>query len=252
MMAAGHDLRASERSSHIGGVFNSAALYPNLHFTISNWATAFSDFPNPQRLRRPSAEAYLRYLEDYVRHFELLDHISYHSEVFSAELKTGGRWVLKVRQRSLLGEAIAVLQLQADALIVATGVNQVPKKTPDSLAGFAGQILNSSKYCQAFKDPVKKEKQRVLVVGGGESGADTPAELGDLSPNVTVWLRRPNCIGPRYLNMGSEVEQVQQNKTCDFPASAFLEAATTNRMSAHQNVYANGSFRRFSGPRKSC
>lgn len=244
MLAAGHNVQAFEQSSSLGGVFSSAATYPDLHLTISNWAMSFSDFPDPHRLCYPSAEAYLHYLKNYAQHFGLNDHITYHSEVFSACLKTDGRWTLKVRQRHPTGEESAVLNLQADAIIVATGANQVPKETPESLAGFTAKILHSSEYGQTFKDQVKKEKQRVLVVGGGESGADVSAELGDLSPHVTVWLRRPNCIGPRYLNTASETEQMEVNKTCDFPANAFLEAATTNRASAGQNAYAYGAFRR--------
>lgn len=244
MLAAGHNVQAFERSSSLGGVFSSAASYPDLHLTISNWAMAFSDFPDPHRLCYPSAEAYLQYLKNYSHHFGLNDHITYHSEVCSAELKKDGRWALKIRQRHPSREESVMLHLQADAIIVATGANQVPKETPASLAGFTGQILHSSDYGQAFKDQVKSEKQRVLVVGGGESGADVSAELGDLSPDVTVWLRRPNCIGPRYLNTASETGQMEENKTRDFPANAFLEAATTNRMSACQNAYAYGAFRR--------
>ncbi|EXJ75294.1 uncharacterized protein A1O5_01990 [Cladophialophora psammophila CBS 110553] len=89
----------------------------------------------------------------------------------------------------------------------------------------------------------RRKKLKVLVVGGGESGADISAELGELSPNVTVWLRRPICVGPRYLNKRNEMQQVEANMTVDFPANGFLEAATTNRMSAGQNVYAYGFFR---------
>lgn len=183
-------------------------------------------------------------MKDYARHFALDDYITYHSEVCSAELKADGRWSLKIRQRLPSSEETTVLRLQADAIIVATGANQVPKDKPSSLAGFTGQILHSSEYSETFKEQVKNEKQRVLVVGGGESAADVSAELGELSPHVTVWLRRSNCIGPRYLNRDSETQQMEQNKRCDFPANAFLEAATMNRMSAGQNAYAYGAFRR--------
>lgn len=244
MIAAGHEVRAFERSSSLGGVFASAASYPDLHLTISNWAMSFSDFPDPQRLCYPSADAYFQYLKNYARHFGLDDHITYHSEVCSAELKEDRRWSLEIQQRSPSVGEVTILRLEADAIIVATGANQVPKQTPDGLSEFTGRILHSSEYSQTFKHQVKNEKQRVLVVGGGESGADVSAELGDLSPHVTVWLRRPACIGPRYLNKASEVEQMQANKTCDFPANAFLEAATTNRMSALQNAFAYGVFRR--------
>jgi dimethylaniline monooxygenase (N-oxide forming) len=59
-----------------------------------------------------------------------------------------------------------------------------------------------------------------------------------------VWLRRSICIGPRYLVKDDEMTQIAANKMSDFPANGFLEAATTNRMNANQNVYTYGFFRR--------
>ena len=241
MREGGHDAILFERSATLGGVFASACVYPNLHLTISNWAMAFSDFPDPQRLCYSSANDYLKYLQLYARHFDLERHINYNSEVDSAVLTEDGQWTLKVRKH---GESENILTVEADALIVAAGANQIANKTPPGLSQFQGQMIHSSEYNQSFKDAVKKDKLRVLVVGGGESGADISAELGDLSPNVTVWLRRPICVGPRYLNAIDEMKQIEANKTQNFPANGFLEAATTNRMSAAQNVYAYGFFRR--------
>jgi dimethylaniline monooxygenase (N-oxide forming) len=240
MLESGHDATLYEQSATLGGTFASLAIYPDLHLTISNWAMAFSDFPDVKRLCYSSAEEYLRYLHCYARHFDLERHIVYHSEVYSAELREDKRWSLKIRKP---GEE-ATLRVQADALIVATGANQVANKIIPELAGFSGQVIHSSSYGEKFKQEVAEKKLRVLVVGGGESGADISTELGELSPNVTVWLRRPNCFGPRYLNSMNEMQQVAANKLCDFPANGFLEAATTNRMSAGQNVYLYGFFRR--------
>jgi dimethylaniline monooxygenase (N-oxide forming) len=81
MREAGHEAVLYERSSALGGIFASAAVYPSLHLTISNWAMAFSDFPDPKRLCYSSANEYLQYLEEYARHFDLERHICYHSEV---------------------------------------------------------------------------------------------------------------------------------------------------------------------------
>jgi dimethylaniline monooxygenase (N-oxide forming) len=240
MRESGHEVILFERSAAIGGAFASAAMYPNLHLTISNWAMAFSDFPDPQRLCYSSADEYLHYLQRYARHFDLERHIAFHSEVFSAALENDGRWSLEVRQ---LKEK-STLSMQADAIIVATGANQVANKLPPSLAGFSGRVVHSSEYSDAFKHDVAEKKLRVLVVGGGESAADISAELGELSPNVSVWWRRANCTGPRYLNDRNEMEQIAANKLQDFPANGFLEAVTTNRMSAGQNVYSYGFFRR--------
>lgn len=163
------------------------------------------------------------------------------SKVTCARLSPKGSWSLHVQQPS---NALSEVSIEADALIVATGASQCPKTVPPRLAGFEGRMIHSSQYDEAFKREVSDKLQRVLVVGGGESGADIAAELSDLSPNVSVWLRRPICVGPRYLNHHDELEQIQRNETTNFPANGFLEAATTSRMSAGQNVLAYGLFRR--------
>ena len=242
MLEAGHDATIYERSDRLGGVFASAVVYPDLHLTISNWAMAFSDFPDPTRLHYSSAGDYLRYLQSYAQHFDLERHIKYSSEICSATLRDNKRWDLQIRQRR--DSVITVPEVQADALIVATGSNSLPKSRPPELNGFDGRVIHSSAYDASFKHEVAKEKLKVLVVGGGESGADVAAELGSLSPNVSVWLRRAPCVGPRYLNSENEMKQVEANKSVDFPATVFLEAATTCRMSAAMNVYGYGFFRR--------
>jgi len=120
----------------------------------------------------------------------------------------------------------------------------VAKDLPSQLSGFSGRVLHSSNYSEAFRQEVKEGKLRVLLIGGGESGADISADLGDLTPYTTVWLRRPNCFGPRYLVPEPEMPLVKASKEQDFPVNSFLESATTNRMSAAQNVYFYGFWRR--------
>lgn len=105
MRQAGHEAILFERSATLGGVFASSAIYPSLHLTMSNWAMAFSDFPNPERLCYSSADGYLRYLQSYACRFDLERHIRYNSEVCSAALGGDGRWALRIRQlgkRSML------------------------------------------------------------------------------------------------------------------------------------------------------
>ncbi|KAM0813176.1 putative FAD/NAD(P)-binding domain-containing protein [Seiridium cardinale] len=228
MREAGDEAILFEKSSRLGGVFATSTVYPNLHLTISNWEMAFSDFPDPERLRYSTAQEYLRYLQ-FAR--------------TSNEI-----WHLEVHKR-LKPQAIS--HIEADALIVATGANQVANKIPDGLADFRGRVMHSSQYDEAFKQEVAAKKLRVLLVGGGESGADISAELGELSPNVvTVWMRRAACVGPRYLNHIGEMQQVEANKTQDFPANGFLEAATANRIerSSERNDMHTASFAESYGP----
>ncbi|KAH7121575.1 hypothetical protein EDB81DRAFT_666008 [Dactylonectria macrodidyma] len=238
MRQAGLDAMIFEKSSSFGGVFASASAYPNLHLTISNWAMAFSDFPDPTRLHYPSANEYLYYLQSYAKHFDLESHINYNSEVIYSSLNQPGTWSIQVRQPA------RSFEVTADALIIATGASQYPKPVPAEFANFTGRILHSSEYNEELKREVAERKSRVLVVGGGESAADISADLGAISPNVSVWMRRPNCIGPRYLNKDNENAQIIANKAQDFPANGFLEAVTTSRLSSGLNVFAYGLFRR--------
>ncbi|KAI1174359.1 hypothetical protein F4777DRAFT_554214 [Nemania sp. FL0916] len=238
---AGHNAILFEASNQLGGVFASPVAHPDLHLTISNWLMSFSDFPDPARLHYPSAKDYLEYLHAYARYFNLEQHIRYNSRVCRASLGDDNRWSLEVRQS---GDTL--LQMKTDALVVATGANQVPNSHIPGLDGFSGKIIHSSQFDETFKSQVADQKLRVLVIGAGESGADVASELAELSPNVAVWVRRLPCVGPRYLNDTiPEMERVALNKTQEHPANSFLEASTTNRMSAGLNVYAYGLFRRF-------
>jgi dimethylaniline monooxygenase (N-oxide forming) len=238
MLAGGHDATTFERSSSLGGVFASSAMYHDLHLTLSNWAMAFSDFPAKGLQCYPSGQEYLGYLKDYATHFGLEKHIEYETEVLSASLGENDKWVLEVRK----GGASRVEY--ADALIVATGAHQVPKQLPSKLSAYTGRVVHSADYSDAFRKEVKEKQLRVLLIGGGESGADVSADLGDLTPNTTVWLRRPNCFGPRYLVADPEMPLVAASKHKKFPVNSFLESATTNRMSAAQNVFFYGFWRR--------
>ncbi|KAI1612563.1 hypothetical protein EDD36DRAFT_240149 [Exophiala viscosa] len=134
---------------------------------------AFSDFPDPTMLRYSTADEYLHYLQDYSRHFGLENHIRYHSEVCDATLTEDGLWLLRIRRTSGTEQSV-----KADALIVATGANQLPNPIPPGLVGFDGRVIHSSEYNDAFKKEVEEQNLKVLVVGGGESGADIAAELG--------------------------------------------------------------------------
>ncbi|KAJ4299474.1 hypothetical protein N0V90_004719 [Kalmusia sp. IMI 367209] len=238
MLAGGHDATLFERSSTLGGVFASKAMYHDLHLTLSNWAMAYSDFPNKGLQCYPSGAEYLQYLQDYASHFDLEKHIKYNTEVISASLNEHEKWVLEVQKDGKTHVE------HADALVVATGAHQIPKALPKQVSGFQGRVVHSSDYTETFRQEVREKKLRVLLIGGGESGADVSADLGDLTPHTTVWLRRPNCFGPRYLTHSAEMPQVKASKERKFAVNTFLESATTNRMSAAQNVFFYGFWRR--------
>lgn len=98
MLAGGHDVTLYERSSTLGGVFASKAMYHDLHLTLSNWAMAYSDFPNNGPQCYPSGAEYLQYLRDYATHFDLERHIEYNTEVHSASLDNNNKWTIELQK----------------------------------------------------------------------------------------------------------------------------------------------------------
>ncbi|KAJ8604584.1 hypothetical protein CTAYLR_007632 [Chrysophaeum taylorii] len=186
MLEKGHDATIIEKSGVIGGVFSTLreSSYDALYLTISNVFMAYSDFPcEEDYIKYSKKEEYAVYLERYAAHFGLLDRIKFNTTVEAATLE-GETWRIKCSD----GE------VSADSLIVCTGSNQVPKKTPEIFAPFGGKVVHSSQFQNA--DAFKGE--RVLIVGTGESASDVAAEIAGVAQHATVWARRPFILAPRY------------------------------------------------------
>lgn len=161
--------------------------------------------------------------------FGLQEHVTYSSEVEAASLDQDGRSPLQVRQclmDSTPGQT-KQLNLSADALIVATGANQVPKETPEGLSRLQGRLPHSSEYNDAFKGAPREARDRklkVLVAGRGEIGGDIAAETGDLSPHVTVWLRKGIVLAPEVHGTSTELRRrsrLQRTRLPIFPSTTF-------------------------------
>ena len=89
-----------------------------------------------------------------------------------------------------------------DVLVVANGHNWVPKQ-PDYPGTFTGLALHSAEY----RDPAIFTGQRVLVVGGGNSGCDIVVEAAQNAVHAWHSTRRGYWYMPKYL-MGTPADQV--------------------------------------------
>ena len=237
---AGHDAMALDKASDIGGLFarGASGQYESLYLTISNVFMAFSDFPPPDlTIKYSSKDEYGRYLEAYAEHFGLRPHVRLRTEVVHATW-CDDRW--QVRARTGGHEEV----LGADALVVATGANQKPRRL--HLPGFTGQVLHSSEYRRA-EDFVGK---RVLVVGAGESACDVAADLGEAGVDVTLWSRSPLAPAPRwpvhlsFQRQHDELELMKsEEKTPRARVSDFLEVMTTSRMANAAPLWAYSAVR---------
>ena len=155
-----------------GSVMNSTII------NLSKEMMSFSDFPMPA-----SAANYLRhyeynaYLARYAEANNLQKHIKFETEVETAKLLDDGRWLLTVK-----GKVGIVSKEYFDFLMVCCGINGTPKipefsgmKDFQRKIVHAHQIRNSDRY---------KDK-RILVIGLGNTGADTAVDLSQVASQVS-------------------------------------------------------------------
>jgi dimethylaniline monooxygenase (N-oxide forming) len=100
-----------------------------------------------------------------------------------------GTWIVRA-----VDAGGAAIEERYDAVALCTGVHQQPSR-PD-IPGeetFTGAILHSSRY----RRPDRLSGKRVLVVGGGETGADVAAEVSGWASETALSLRRGVAVVPR-------------------------------------------------------
>ncbi len=141
----------------------------------------FSDFPIAAGADDfPHHTVYLEYLHQYAKAYGLLAQIRYNTTV-TALCKRGAGWEVTFQQN---GET----QTRAyDAVAVCSGLHHIPL-IPDiaNREAFQGNVVHSS----LLKDMEELKGKRVVVVGGGESGADMVKELTPLAGKLYFSLRR--------------------------------------------------------------
>eukprot|EP00632_Arachnochrysis_sp_CCMP2950_P013925 CAMPEP_0185695064 /NCGR_PEP_ID=MMETSP1164-20130828/4287_1 /TAXON_ID=1104430 /ORGANISM="Chrysoreinhardia sp, Strain CCMP2950" /LENGTH=607 /DNA_ID=CAMNT_0028361921 /DNA_START=45 /DNA_END=1868 /DNA_ORIENTATION=- len=245
MLEAGHEAVLVEKSHVIGGVFSTLAdsAYDSLYLTISNVFMAYSDFPPPESyIKYSKKEEYAQYLELYAAHFGLKDHIKFETTVEKATLQPDGTWTIALTSKKS-GAATETLDA-VDSLVVCTGSNQTPKKTPANIAKFGREIMHSVD----FQNAADFKGKRALIVGVGESAADIASEISTVAARTTVWSRRPFLVAPRYIQIAmttpgfDEFECMGDDKLWSAcKVGDFLETGTTSRVAnaAPQWLYAS-------------
>ncbi|HNG90794.1 MAG TPA: NAD(P)-binding domain-containing protein, partial [Saprospiraceae bacterium] len=185
------DIVCFEKNSQLGGNWvytadeSHSSVCETTHIISSKWLSAFSDYPMPAEYPDyPSHQQVLAYFQAYAKKFDLERHIRYNTEIRSAVPLPDGRW-----QLTLADETVETF----DALLVANGHHSVPRH-PAWKADFEGQYLHS----HAFKHNRNLAGQRVLVVGGGNSGCDCAVESSRVARQVDISIRTPQYIVPKF------------------------------------------------------
>jgi cation diffusion facilitator CzcD-associated flavoprotein CzcO len=140
----------------------------------------------------------LEFPDDYPRYVprqELADYYADYARRFSIEPRFGeeAKTVRRFDRRWLTTTGSG-LEILADNVVIATGLNQAPyRPTYPGAESFTGRIVHSKDYRNA--DPFHGET--VLVVGMGNTGAEIALDLSEAGVDTTISVRGPVNIVPR-------------------------------------------------------
>uniref|UniRef100_UPI004047B775 flavin-containing monooxygenase n=1 Tax=Pseudomonadota TaxID=1224 RepID=UPI004047B775 len=191
----GFDVTVFEKGTQIGGLWvyeNDNGLSPayrSLHVNSENRVTAYVDFPFPSDAPLyPNHHQMAAYLQSYARHFDLVRHIRFQSEVESIS-RSGASdtpiWWVKTKDAELE---------RFDAVVVASGHQGEPLH-PQFASDFTGEYLHSHLY----RIPEPFGEKRVVVVGVGNSACDIAADICTHAKSTTIAARSPVLLMPRML-----------------------------------------------------
>jgi putative flavoprotein involved in K+ transport len=176
LKAAGVPVRLVDRAAEVGASW--MAHYDRLHLHTVRWLSALPGLPIPRRLGRwVSRDGVVEYLKAYAAHHAL------DVELGVEVTRVDPGW----RVKTSAGEKTA------EQVVVATGYNRVPF-VPAWPGTFAGELMHASRY----KNGAPFAGKRVLVVGGGNTGAEIAVDLVEHgAARVELSVRTPPNVLPR-------------------------------------------------------
>lgn len=190
LLEEGFDVEILEKRDGLGGLWyfdpKQSSVSKGTHATSSKTFLQFSDFPMKKEAPEfPHHTYYVDYLKDYSETYKILPLIKYNHEVKNVKKSDSG-WDIEI------SDGQNTYTKTFDGVAICSGLHHVPliPKTPGS-ENFNGLITHSS----LLKNTEELRGKRVLVVGGGESGADLVHELSSQEDSkVYLSLRRGMCI----------------------------------------------------------
>lgn len=187
-LAAGHDITVYEQTGDVGGIWNPASggAYDGVRMQSSRLSFPFSDFPPPFPDDFPTRAQVHDYLRQYARRFGVLPFIRFGHPVTRVARHDDG-WSVTA------DPGHAAVTARFDAVLVANGELWRPRLPgylpPDGTV----RVLTAKDY----RRPEQLRGQRVLVVGGGVSGADIASEAVGMASTVEWSVRRRQLFLPR-------------------------------------------------------
>ncbi|XP_051003748.1 flavin-containing monooxygenase 5-like [Acomys russatus] len=201
-----------EKSSDIGGLWRyeetpesgRAGIYKSLTCNTSKEMTAFSDYPFPDHYPNYLHNSkIMEYLRMYTRHFGLMKHIQFQTNVCSVkkrpDFSTSGQWDVVVEadqeQKTYIFDGIMVCSGQYTE-------KHFPLQDFTGITKFRGSCLHTWEY----KRPDHFVGKRVAVIGIGNSGADVAGEISRVADQVFLSTRRGAWIWNRVWDHGNPMD----------------------------------------------
>ena len=193
LRAAGLAVECLEREDDIGGNWyfgaDTSRVFASTRLISSKSLTQYLDHPMPRDWPAyPDHARCLAYLRDYARRFGLLSSIRTHAVVERVEPLSPAGWTVQVRGWPAR---------QYAGLVIASGHNHAPRM-PDIPGSFSGRLLHAAEY-KSPTQPVPLAGQRVLVIGGGNSGCDIAVECSRHAGRTVHSTRRGYYVVPREI-----------------------------------------------------
>lgn len=190
LIEAGFEIDVYEAESDFGGVWNGDApcgrTYRSLHLISPKFNTQVPDFPMPDDYPvYPSHQQMLAYIRSYAKAYGLYERAIFNAPVQSLKPE-GNLWRLVAGNGH---EDVYPL------VVVCNGLQRVPAFA-EYPGQFTGQVLHSS----AYKAAQQLYDQRVLVIGGGNSGCDIAADLVNSASQVYHSTRRGYYYQPKFID----------------------------------------------------
>jgi len=188
-LARGHSVAIFEKHADIGGIWNPASggAYQSVRMQTSAQCFPFSDYAPSSISEFPNVAEVHTYLRGYSDYFNVSQHIRHGEEVTDVK-KLFDKWVI-TSAHGTKGKTE-----QVDRVIIANGELWIPKVLP-LLSERCGstKVISVKEYynSELFID------KKILIVGGGVSGADIASELAESGCTVEWSVRSTALFLPR-------------------------------------------------------
>ena len=191
----GDNLVVFEKSDQVGGNWvyrednNHSSVYDTTHIISSKYYSEYEDFAFPAGTPDYPHHTHLKkYFQDYAKHFGVEEKIRFNTEVLNISKNADESWTIKSKDKD--GEKTEIF----DVLMVANGHHWNPRM-PEVKGEFTGELIHS----HVFKNNKPFAGKRVLVIGGGNSGADVAVECCRVAKKTSISMRRGHWFLPKFM-----------------------------------------------------